>query len=440
MATTSDEKLLGSARALIEELATHLGVDVSVRLWDGSRIALGPEPPGALAIAITNPGTISSILRRPTLDRMIRHHAQGDLILDGGTLLDLGRQLGDDAVRRRLKAVSKLRLARHLIPFLRVAPTPLRSTRDFHGNSEGSQRTKSDNKDFIAFHYDVGNDFYRLFLDEQMIYSCAYFARDGDSLDQAQVAKLDMICRKLRLKPGDRFLDIGCGWGGLVCHAARNYGVVAHGITLSEAQLVMARERVAALGLQDQIKLEIRDYADLQGTYDKIASIGMYEHIGISNIPAYLKRVRGLLAESGLFLNHGITRRAKRVRPWSRSRFRSRPEQKALQQYIFPGGELDDIGNTVGALERAGFEVQDVEGWRWHYAQTTRLWTERLYARRTEAEEMVGAPTVRIWLAYLAGCSLAFERGSARIFQTVSSRSPKGKPPLPPTRADLYRP
>ena len=438
MPAVTDDKLLKAARALAGEMAKHLGIDASVKLWDGTRVALGAGPPGPLAITIANPGTIASLLRRPTLDRLIRHHAQGDLDLEGGTLLDLGHQVGNDAVRKRLKKVRKLRLARHLLPFLRMAPTPLRDTRDFSGNADGSQRSKADNKEFISFHYDVSNDFYRLFLDAQMIYSCAYFAGDGDSLDQAQTNKLDMICRKLRLKPGDRFLDIGCGWGGLVCHAAKHFGVKAHGITLSEAQLGLARERVTAQGMDGVVTLEIRDYADLQGTYDKIASIGMYEHIGIANIPAYLKHVRGHLAEGGLFLNHGITRRAKRHRAWGRSTFRSRPEQRALQQYIFPGGELDDIGHTVAALERAGFEVHDVEGWRWHYAQTTRLWCERLHARRTEAEAMVGAPTVRIWLAYLAGCSLAFDRGSARIFQTLSSRSPKGKPPLPPTRADLY--
>jgi cyclopropane-fatty-acyl-phospholipid synthase len=438
MPAANDDKLLIAARALASEVAGHLGIDASVKLWDGSHVALGPSPVSPLAIKISNPGTIASLLRRPTLDRLIRHHAQGDLDLEGGTLIDLGKMVGDDAVRRRLKKVRKLRLARHLLPFLRVPPTPLRDTRDYAGDAGGDQRTRADNKDFISFHYDVGNDFYRLFLDAQMIYSCAYFAGENDSLDQAQTNKLDMICRKLRLKPGDRFLDIGCGWGGLVCHAAKHYGVKAHGITLSEAQLVLARERVSAQGLEGSVTLEIRDYADLQDTYDKIASIGMYEHIGIANIPAYLNHVRAHLAGGGLFLNHGITRRAKRHRNWGKSSFRSRPEQRALQQYIFPGGELDDIGNTVAALERAGFEVHDVEGWRWHYTQTTRIWCERLYARRAEAEAMVGAPTVRIWLAYLAGCSLAFERGSARIFQTLSSRGPKGKPPLPLTRADLY--
>ncbi len=438
MPAETDDKLLNAARALAGEMAGYLGIDASVRLWDGSHIPLGPNPASPLAITVANPGTIASLLRRPTLDRLIRHHAQGDLDLEGGTLLDLGHQVGNEAVRKRLKTVRKLRLARHLLPFLRVPPAPLRDTRDFAGDAGGDQRSRADNKDFISFHYDVGNDFYRLFLDPQMIYSCAYFAGENDDLDQAQTNKLDMICRKLRLQPGDRFLDIGCGWGGLVCHAAKHYGVIAHGITLSEAQLALARERVAGQGLDGSVTLEIRDYADLQGTYDKIASIGMYEHIGIANIPTYLKHVRAHLADGGLFLNHGITRRAKRVGAWRRSSFRSRPEQRALQQYIFPGGELDDIGNTVAALERAGFEVHDVEGWRWHYAQTTRIWCERLYARRAEAVVMVGAPTVRIWLTYLAGCSLAFERGSARIFQTLSSRNPKGKPPLPLTRADLY--
>ena len=451
MTTSGNDKCLDAARALIATLGEHLQIDASVRLWDGSLQPLGSNPvssgsrPGQgeqgartappLAITIRDPGTIASLLRWPTLDRLIRHYAQGDIDLEGGTLLDLGRQLGDDAVRKRLKALHRLKVARHLLPFLTAPATPLRGTREFAGNAAGAQRTRTDNQDFITFHYDVGNDFYRLFLDaDTMMYSCAYFAGDGDSLEQAQANKLDMICRKLRLKKGDRFLDIGCGWGGLVCHAAEHYGVTAHGITLSAAQLDGARQRVEARGLGGSVSLEIRDYADLAGTYDKIASIGMYEHIGIANIPAYLQNVRAHLAEGGLFLNHGITRRAKR----GKANFRARPEQKALQQYIFPGGELDDIGNTVGALERAGFEVHDVEGWRWHYAKTTRIWCERLQARRAEAEGMVGAPTVRIWLAYLAGCSLAFERGSARIFQTLSSRSPKGQPPLPPTRADLY--
>jgi cyclopropane-fatty-acyl-phospholipid synthase len=312
---------------------------------------------------------------------------------------------------------------------------PALRSRVYSGDEAGEARAQSENKDFIQFHYDVSNDFYRLFLDPEMQYSCAYYTDWNNSLEQAQRDKLDMICRKLRLKPGERFLDIGCGWGGLVCHAAEHYGVIAHGVTLSPAQIEAARERIASRGLQDKVTVEIRDYADLDGRYDKIASIGMYEHIGLANIPKYMRVVRGLLAKDGLFLNHAISRKAKQ----HDRRFSARAEQRALQRYIFPGGELDDIGHTLRAMEQQGFEVQDVEAWRGHYARTTKLWCERLSARREEAIAFVGEETYRIWVAYLAGCSLAFSRGTARIFQTLVSRSAKGTAPLPPTRADLYR-
>jgi cyclopropane-fatty-acyl-phospholipid synthase len=430
-----DARLIEAAHRLAAEVARHLDIDAAVELWDGSRVPLGSQVRSDLRLTIAGPGVIPSIVRRPTLDRIIRHYALGDIGLEGGTLIDFGRMVSADGARRGMKRLPKARLARLLLPFLTARATPPGRSRDFAGNATGEARSKSDNRDFIRFHYDVGNDFYRLFLDREMLYSCAYFPEPGIGLDEAQQAKLDMICRKLRLAPGDRFLDIGCGWGALVCHAAKIYGVRAHGITLSDEQLAMARQRIAAMGLEDRVTVEIRDYQDLKGEFDKIASVGMYEHIGLKNIPLYMRTVRGLLADGGLFLNHAISRRAKR----RQRRFAARAEQKALVKYIFPGGELDDIGHTVAAMEQAGFEVHDVEAWRWHYAETTRAWCERLYQRRAEAESIVGAPTMRIWLAYLAGCCLAFERGSARIFQTLASKSAKGRPPLPASRADLYR-
>ncbi|MEQ1578727.1 MAG: class I SAM-dependent methyltransferase [Hyphomicrobium sp.] len=434
MDPTKNAKLLAAARTLAQDIARHLDIDASVRLWDGSLVPLGREVSGDLKLTIASPGTIASILRWPTLDRMIQHYAHGNIGLEGGTLIDLGRQVSDPAVRRRLKGVKKAGLARHLLPFL-VAPADRPGqSRDFSGDASGTDRHRGQNQDFIRFHYDVGNDFYRLFLDPEMLYSCAYFTDWDNSLDQAQHDKLDMICRKLRLKQGERFLDIGCGWGALICHAARTYGVKAHGITLSQEQLAFARTRITEQGLASQVTVELIDYQDLKGEWDKIASIGMYEHIGLANIPAYMVQVRGLLADGGLFLNHAIARRAKR----RQRAFSARAEQKALQKYIFPGGELDDIGHTVSVMEQTGFEVHDVEAWRWHYAHTTRLWCEKLDRNRAKAEAIVGAPTTRIWLAYLAGCSLAFERGSARIFQTLASKLARGQPPLPPTRADLY--
>jgi cyclopropane-fatty-acyl-phospholipid synthase len=433
--TSRDERLLAAARSVIEELGQHLDLDVSVRLWDGSLIPLGSRPQSGLAIAIASPGAIAAMLRRPTLDRLIRLYAKGKIGFEGGTLIDLGSRLSGDDVRRRFRRLSKLQLAKSLWPFLFAPAERTGAARAFSGDEGGEHRQQSENRDFIQFHYDVGNGFYRLFLDPQMQYSCAYFTDWDNPLEQAQRDKLDMICRKLRLKPGERFLDIGCGWGGLVCHAAEHYGVLAHGITLSQAQIDLARQRIAVRGLQDKVRVELCDYADLKGRFDKIASIGMYEHIGVANIPKYLRAVRGLLAKDGLFLNHAISRRAKH----HARRFSARAEQRALQRYIFPGGELDDIGHTIRAMEQHGFEVQDVEGWRSHYARTTKLWCERLTARREEAIAIAGEETYRIWVAYLAGCSLAFSRGAARIFQTLVSRSAKGPAPLPPTRADLYR-
>lgn len=432
----ADDRLLKAAREAIRLLRQHLDAPLSVRLWDGSLEPLGADAPEGLAIRIETPGVLPSLLRWPTLDRVIRHYAHGRIDIEGGTLVDIGKPFAVNShFRRRLRQLPKTRLARLALPLLTAKADSPDAGRGFEGDAEGASRAAGENRDFIKFHYDVGNDFYRLFLDPQMQYSCAYFPEGVETLEEAQTAKLDMICRKLRLEPGQSFLDIGCGWGGLVCHAARHYGVRAHGITLSTEQAEEARARAQREGLADRITIRIVDYGDLEGQFDKIASIGMYEHIGLANIPHYFARVKSLMAPEGLFLNHAISRGAKH----RRARFARRPEQRALQKYIFPGGELHDIGNTIAAIEKTKMEVHDVEAWRRHYERTTRIWCERLTARRVEAEALAGGQTYRLWAAYLGGCSLAFLRGSARIYQTLISRSPKGLPPLPPSRADLYR-
>ena len=431
-----DDKLIRAAEAVIKLVRDAADLHFSVRLWDGGVHALGAHPSPGLMVTVNSPGLAPSLIRRPSLDRLIRHYAHGRIDVEGGTLLDIARPIAiDKETRRALKRISRKELVRAAWPFLFARGDDPDASRSFAGgDSEGAGRAAGDNKKFIQFHYDVGNDFYKLFLDPEMQYSCAYFPTRESSLEEAQVAKLDMICRKLRLQPGDRFLDIGCGWGGLLAHAVTRYDVRGHGVTLSEEQLSLAQAKMEALGIADRVTIELRDYQSLKGSFDKIASIGMYEHIGLANIDAYFSKVRSLLAEDGLFLNHAISRGAKK----KRSRFAARPEQKALQRYIFPGGELDDIGHSIAAMEQAGFEIHDVEGWREHYQRTLTHWTLRLAARRSEAEKLVGPETYRIWAAYLAGCALAFERGSARIFQTLVSRSPKGPSPVPPTRADLY--
>jgi len=430
-----EAKQLTAARQIAAQVREKVDAHFSLRLWDGSLEPLGEKPVPGLAIKIASPGVVSSILHRPTLDWLLRHYAKGGIEVEGGSLIDLAEPLAHDREKRRaFKRLAKGALVRSLAPFFFAKGDNPDATRDFGGDAEGHGRKAGDNKRFIQFHYDVGNAFYQLFLDPEMQYSCAHYLSWEASLEAAQVNKLDLICRKLRLKPGDVMLDIGCGWGGLLCHAVQNYGVEGHGVTLSEEQLAFAQAKVERLGIADQVSLHLKDYREMEGAFDKISSVGMYEHIGLANIPEYFATVQRLLKPGGLFMNHAISRGAKR----KKRKFSSRPEQRALQKYIFPGGELDDIGHTLAQMEIAGFEVQDVEALRQHYQKTTREWCERLYRRRDEAEALVGAETYRIWAAYLAGCSFAFQRGSARLYQTLASKSPKGFTAVPPTRFDIY--
>jgi cyclopropane-fatty-acyl-phospholipid synthase len=430
-------RLLSRAASLAQRIGRRLDLNAHVQLWDGSRHPLGAAVSGPFVLKLADAGVITSLLRRPSIDQLVELYIAKRIDFEGGTLLDFGRELNRGGRSVKIGWRQKLQIGRDLAPFLAAQRGPTAApSGQFEGNFGGDGRRAGDNRSYISFHYDLSNDFYQLFLDPEMVYSCGYFKSFDGPLEAGQLDKLDMVCRKLRLKPGDRFLDIGCGWGGLVAHAATNYGVRAHGISLSTEQLAIARAKIAALGLGDTVTFELIDYVNVTGTFDKIASVGMYEHIGLANIPAYMSKVRSLLSDDGLFLNHAISRRAKKKSWWPD---RMRPEQKALAKYIFPGGALDDIGHTVNAMERAGFEVHDVEGWRMHYARTCQLWHDRLVARRAEAITLVGEDKYRIYVAYLAGCALAFERGTARLFQTLASKSAKRPPALPPTRADLYR-
>lgn len=439
MTDLQDEARLNAAKSLARDLAQSLDVNASVRLWDGTTVPLGGNVTSPFEISIANAGVIGSILRSPKLDTVIRHYIDKGIDFSGGSLIDFGIDLNREGRKRstKLTAMKTLKLAYKLKPFFRAKAEDARDEQGFGGDIIGRAESRRNNTDYISFHYDLSNAFYALFLDPEMVYTCAYFTDWNNSLEQAQHDKLEMVCRKLRLKPGERFLDIGSGWGALVCHAAKHHGVKAHGITLSKEQLAFAQEKVARLGLKDQVTFEFVDYANLNGKFDKIASVGMYEAIGLKNNARYMKKVRSLLNDDGLFLNHAISRRAKRPGRWLPERIR--PEQRALAKYIFPGGALDDVGNTVAEMELAGMEVLDVEGWRKHYELTTRLWHDRLVARRDEAIKLVGEDKYRIYVAYLAGCSIVFNRGSARLFQVLASKSVKRAPPVPNTRADLYR-
>jgi len=432
----SPNRQLEAAREVLHHLAELLDAKISVELWDGSRVPLGRDVKPDLSVAIPGPGVIGSLLRWPTLDHLLRHYATGQIEIKGGSVVDFFEAVRVPKSRERMKKLQTSVLLKSLLPFLLAPAEKAKATHAYAGD-EVARSGKRNDRDYIQFHYDLGNEFYQLFLDPEMQYSCGYFTDWNNTLEQAQHDKMEMTCRKLRLKPGERLLDIGCGWGGLICHAAKNYGVKAHGVTLSQAQHDFAQEKIKRLGLADRVMVELRDYRSLTGRYDKIASIGMYEHVGIANYPTYFAKINSLLRDRGILLNHGITLAAKK----SKRRFqRIRPEHRLVLKYIFPGGELDHIGHTCESLESSRFEVHDVEDWREHYAQTTRLWCQRLSARKDEAINLVGPERYRLWVAYLAGVSLTFLDGNMRIYQVVASKhGARGRAELPPTRADLYR-
>jgi cyclopropane-fatty-acyl-phospholipid synthase len=431
----SPRRQLAAAKRALAHVAEHSDMPIAVRLWDGSVVPLG-DPAAPLTVAVRSPGVIGALMRRPTLDNFLRQYATGGIDFEGGDLTDFADALRGPVRKPKLRHLSKRLLLSAALPFL-FAPTEKKQVRHaYSGDFEGVDPKARDNRDYIQFHYDIGNDFYRLFLDPEMLYSCGYFTDRNNSLEQAQQDKLEMICRKLRLQPGERFLDIGCGWGGLICYAAERFGVEAHGVTLAKTQFEFVSEKIQQRQLQGRVTVELKDYREVDGTFDKIASVGMFEHVGIANMPDYFGKINSLLRDRGVLLNHGISRRAKA----DRRRFRKRrPEQRLITKYIFPGGELDHIGHTLESLEASKFHIHDVEGWREHYALTTRHWCQRLSARREKAIRLVGPERFRLWVAYLACVSTGFRDGALQIFQVVASKhTAKGFSELPLTRGDLY--
>ncbi len=435
---TTAQRRIRRAMELLEHLRSQLNTPISVRLWDGSVAPLGDNPRPGLEISISGPGVFGTLLRSPKPDTLARLYARGAIDFRGADLVTFIETARVRNSRQKAKKLPLGLLAKFASSFLFVRGEATDVDHCYAGDETGLNRKQQENQNFIQFHYDISNDFYRLFLDEQMVYSCAYFRDWSESLEQAQLNKLDMVCRKLQLKPGERMLDIGCGWGALICHAARYYGVEAHGITLSKEQLALTRDRIRRLGLEGRVTAELKDYARVEERFDKIASIGMVEHVGIDNMAGYMGKVSSLLPDRGMFLNHGITRPGKLTDKAFR---KMSPERRLLAKYIFPGGELDHLGHMVQCMESKGFEVHDIEGWRDHYSLTCRRWHQRLEANREEAIRQVGEEKYRMWILYLAGCVFALGDGGARVYQTVATKhKAKGLSGMPCTREHLYRP
>lgn len=352
MNTYLEQRWLKSARKIFEHIAETVDGRFCVRLWDGSLIPLGDEADPSFFLSIKGPDVLGAVLRRPTLENILRQYALGNIDYHGGDLITFYENLRKKG--KRTDGLSSSRLKKRLRKrYLFCQALPLisatsgakaRTALAFQSEDTVRKSAHRDNKSFIRFHYDISNAFYQLFLDPAMQYSCGYFTEWDNRLEQAQQDKLNMICKKLRLTPGERFLDIGCGWGGLICHAALHYGVEALGVTLSRKQYDFARKKIGELKLEKQVRVKLLDYNELEGEFDKISSIGMYEHVGIANYPQYFGKVRSLLRDRGTFLNHGITRRAKHsLRQFNRIT----PGRRFILKYIFPGSELDHIGHSL---------------------------------------------------------------------------------------------
>jgi len=427
---------IDEASVLLKRLFRSFDGSLAMRLWNGSTLRLGADaahqtqPP--FTLVCRSPSVVRAmVLGRDPL-RLVDAYFRGDVDIEGDLFAAL--ELKDHVHSIRLSFQDRLGA---LLGVLRLRKpgfgrAPLARPLVARKGMAVRAHSKTENRAAISFHYDVSNEFYGLWLDEQRVYSCAYFTRPDQSLDQAQRNKLEHVCRKLRLRPGERLLDIGCGWGALICWAARHHGAHAHGITLSREQHAYALQRIRSEGLQDQVTVELLDYRDLQGEgrFDKVSSIGMFEHVGLANLPTYLATVQRVLRPGGLFLNHGITHDEEGWNETLATAF--------INRYVFPDGELDCVSNIQLGMERAGFEIHDVEGLRPHYALTLRHWVQRLEARRSEALREVDEPTYRVWRLYMAACAMEFESGGTGIYQILASKRDRGAWPVPMTRCDLY--
>ncbi len=423
------DRQLANARAIISHIATHLEADCSVELWNGEVVPLGPGARDDIRIRIASPAAIGRLVRSPRLTTLVEVYLAGDLDITGASPLDVLDRWDHLRAVHLKRHVNKRLILRHALPFLLARP-PRDPGMSFAARVRRVAGRGRDDQGMIQFHYDVSNAFYALFLGEAMQYSSAVYTAFDEDLDSAQRTKLDLICAKLRLAPGVKLLDIGCGWGGLACHAAEHYGATVHGVTLSQAQLDSALERVRSKGLQDRVTLELRDYRTLEDAeaYDAIAQIGMFEHVGIDNYDTFFSQMARLLRPAGLYLHQATTRRATR----DLTKFRKQSAyMKVINRWIFPGGELDYIGMTATNLERWGFEVRDVDTMREHYHLTLKAWSERLYARRDEAAAEAGLTRTRLWLLYFALSCMGFWRGVLCDFQTLAQKKVTGLSGLP---------
>jgi cyclopropane-fatty-acyl-phospholipid synthase len=413
---------------LLEELfKAEFRQGIQVQLWDGT---LWPDAqPRSVTLVLKHPGALREMLISGTELGMGEAYIYNDIDVLG----DFEKIFGlADALTKQITSIRKqVRLAR---PLMRL-PSKLRVKEARRGPAKlkGKEHSIERDRQAVTYHYDVSNDFFTLYLDRNLVYSCAYFKTPEDSLDQAQENKLELVCRKLRLKPGQRLLDIGCGWGSLVIYAAKHYGVDASGITLSSPQAGLANRRIAEAGLGERCRVLVQDYRQVEeaNPYDALVSIGMIEHVGAEMQYTYFKKAFQLLKPAGVFLNHGISKR------------QGEPPADPLSfslHYVFPDSDMTPLNDTLNTAELVGFEVRDVESLRENYILTLRHWVRRLEASHEKALQIVDEATYRVWRMYMSGAAHYFSTGFNNLYQVLLVKpGPKGVSGLPLTREDWYR-
>ena len=396
--------------SLLEARLSQLGMPLEVECWNGWRLQTGAPP--RLRLVLRDASALAA-LARPRLGKLAESYVKNIIDIEGhiADVIRFGNLLcaADDQ--------------------------QVRSIRSGAPRASWFRKRLSD-REAIGLHYDVSNDFYALWLDRQRVYSCAYFRTAQDALDLAQEQKLEHICRKLQLVPGDRLLDVGCGWGALLFHAVERFGVTALGITLSQQQYDFVSGQIAARGLENRMQVRLQHYLEVptEQPFDKIASIGMFEHVGAEQLPRYFKHLHDLLAPGGLLLNHGITAGSP-----DNTQGLGSDISEFIEKYVFPGGELVHLCRVTELLSRAGLEAVDVESLRPHYARTLWHWVDRLEAHQDEAMRLIGDERYRTWRIYMAGSAHAFERGWMSIHQVLAGKPlADGALQLPLTREHMY--
>lgn len=406
------------------------GLPVRIRCWNGD--VVGPDD-ATTTLVIRGPDALRRLVWAPNELGLGRSYVAGDLDVVGDIFEALGIRdtMGSptEHVSLDLGVRTWARALRSAAALGALGLPPARPPQEarLHGRRHSPQRDSA----AIEFHYDISNDFYRLVLGPTMTYSCAYYEQPTFGLDQAQEAKYDLICRKLDLRPGMRLLDVGCGWGGMVLYAARHYGVDAVGVTLSPHQADLARERVADAGMEDKIQIRMQDYRQIDDEpFDAISSIGMFEHVGLDRLAEYFGRLWALLKPEGRLLNHGISKPPGRAR-LSRNSF--------AERYVFPDGELHEVGTVVSAMQAKGFEVRDVESLREHYGKTLRAWVANLESNWDEAQRLVGPARARVWRLYMAASAINFEHARNSLHQVLAVKTgPDGSSGMDATRARWF--